>query len=278
MMAAMKRILLVACLLFAAFGQTFDVATVKPAAPEAAGRFPIPAEIEASVRMQGGPGSKSPERIDYKYVTLKMLLERAYDAKPSQIIGPGWLSSERYDVVANVPVGTDAAGFRAMLQHLLTERFKIRMRTESKTQPVYELVVAKGGLRLQPAVKDPVFADDDERRAWMQKATRASLEAMVKQREATGQTGPSRGISDTDATLEKIAQRLSSIVDRLVFDRTGLQGSYSFRLNWVPDGAQGNGPSIYAAVEEQLGLKLQPANMVLEQMMIEAAEKVPTEN
>src|ERR1035437_8896040 len=84
---------------------SFEVASVKPAAPDsAASRMPaaLPEAIQEQMRMSGGPGTKDPGRITYNGVTLKMLLKRAYDISPDQISGPDWLDSERYDIEAKV--------------------------------------------------------------------------------------------------------------------------------------------------------------------------------
>src|SRR3974390_695603 len=106
----------------AAFGQAsatpqFDVATVKPSASSPDGRIRI--------MMRGGPGTNDPGRVDYAGVTLKNLLSSAYSVKPSQISGPGWLDSERYDIVAQIPEGASKDQFNLMLQNLLTERFML---------------------------------------------------------------------------------------------------------------------------------------------------------
>lgn len=145
----MKQSLLILCCvaLSVASAQTFEVATVKPAAPGGpiAG---IPDAILNSpagdqMHFRGGPGSQTPDRIDYLGVTLKMLLQRAYNLKADQISGPGWLDSERFDLAAKLPAGTNAEQLRPMLQQLLTERFQIVMHRETKTLRVYLLTVAK---------------------------------------------------------------------------------------------------------------------------------------
>src|SRR3954464_13945626 len=143
----MKHGLLVSCMALSglvAAGQTpnspsFEVASVKPASPDAAGRG-MPAlsgPADEMMRFKGGPGSNSPGRIDYSGVTLKMLLKRAYNVKPDQISGPGWLDTERFDIAAKLPPGTNMESLRLMLQDLLTERFQMRLHRETRTLPVY---------------------------------------------------------------------------------------------------------------------------------------------
>jgi uncharacterized protein (TIGR03435 family) len=92
----------------AVFGQTFEVASVKPAAPQASG----------IMRSSGGPGTADPERFTYENVTLQALLLRAYGLKNYQISGPGWLASERFDIRAKVPPGATKEQLNGMLRNL----------------------------------------------------------------------------------------------------------------------------------------------------------------
>jgi uncharacterized protein (TIGR03435 family) len=279
----------VALSVLAASGQTppgapaFEVASVKPAAPDAGRTMPfINGPAEELMRFRGGPGSNDPGRIDYLGVTLKMLLKRAYDVAADQISGPGWLDTERYDIVAKVPPGTNGEQLRLMLQQLLTERFQIRLHRETKTLAVYSLTVAKNGPKLQPPEKLQEYKDDEERKSDMQKKASDSLQARIAAMNR-GEHMPGRSFHLASATVAKFAQSLSSNLDRSVKDKTGLDGLYSFSLSWEPDGAKpvGDaplGPSIFAAVEEQLGLKLQRENEQLELLVIDSAQKSPTSN
>ena len=96
-------------------------------------------------RNTGGPGSNDPGRIHYPYMSLKNILMNAYDVKNFQIVGPGWLDTERFDITATMPPATTKEQFRVMLQNLLAERFKMTVHRETKELPMYSLVVAKGG-------------------------------------------------------------------------------------------------------------------------------------
>ena len=100
---------------------------------------------EANMRFQGGPGTRSPERIHYVGVTLKMLMQRAYGVKPEQVAGPKWLATQRYSITAKLPPRTTREECRLMLRNLLNERFQMRLRTETKSFRVYYLVVSKNG-------------------------------------------------------------------------------------------------------------------------------------
>src|SRR4029077_8262602 len=128
------------------FGETaplsFEVASIKAAAPQPPGRFQI--------SMGSDPG-----RINYSGVSLKNLVERAYSIKSYQVSGPDWLDSERFDVVAKLPEGATPQDVPKMLQALLAERFKLTVHREQKTLPVYGMVVGKNGVKMQKADGQP---------------------------------------------------------------------------------------------------------------------------
>ena len=131
----------------------FEVASVKPAAP-ITGNF-------IRVGMRGGPGSSDPGQITYNNVTVKDVVMNAYGVKRFQISGPGWLDSERYDIVAKLPRGATKAEFMVMLQNLLAERFKLTLHREKKDLPMYALVVGKNGPKLKESVDDPAPKEGD---------------------------------------------------------------------------------------------------------------------
>jgi uncharacterized protein (TIGR03435 family) len=210
-------------------GQSFEAATVKPASPNGrlSGMPPglLNGPAADGLRFQGGPGSKTPDRIDYVSASLKALLARAYDLRPDQVSGPDWLGDERFDIMATMAPGTDAARFRVMLQQLLTERFQVRTHRETKPLRVYLLTVTKGGSKLQPAKKLPEFKDDEEGRTARLKEVRAGLSAAVAK---NAESGPFNGMSSDSVTLAQLADRLRERLDRTVIDRTGLEGLYAY--------------------------------------------------
>ena len=120
----------------------FEAATVK--AIEQVG-LRRPAYIQEGRGFQGGPGSPSPNRINYSGVTLRMLVRRAYALRLDEIAGPSWIDEQPYQVIANVPPGTDDAQLRVMLRSLLIERFQLRTHREKRAMSIYALVVARGG-------------------------------------------------------------------------------------------------------------------------------------
>jgi len=131
---------------FAQDKMEFEVASVKPAAPQAGARVLI--------GRQGGPGTPDPTRITYTNTALKQFILVAYNLKPYQITGPDWLDTERFDIVAKVPAGATKEQANVMMQNLLVDRFKLSFHTVTKELPLYELVVGKNGHKLKPPVKD----------------------------------------------------------------------------------------------------------------------------
>src|SRR5580704_8066321 len=157
----MRNATILVLLMFAwslAHGQTFDAASVKPAT------LPSP-DGRGMIMMQGptgGPGTKDPGRIHYPYMTMKNILMNAYDVKGFQITGPAWLDSERFDISATMPPDTTKEQFRAMLQNLLAERFKMTVHRETKELPMYSLTVAKSGPKMKEAAEVPAPKEDAE--------------------------------------------------------------------------------------------------------------------
>ena len=232
---------------------------------------------EANMRFQGGPGTRSPERIHYVGVTLKMLMQRAYGVKPEQVAGPKWLATQRYSITAKLPPRTTREECRLMLRNLLNERFQMRLRTETKSFRVYYLVVSKNGPKLKPQETLNPTSDDQERR----KALQDGLAAMKARREAL-EFRPTAALGIRPGTMAEFVERLSPYLDRPVLDQTQLNGLYDFWLCWVADGApqtddMPRGPSLFDALEEQLGLELKSATDQLQVLVIDAVQRIPVE-
>jgi uncharacterized protein (TIGR03435 family) len=244
----------------------FEVASVKPAAPQAPGRFQI--------SMGGDPG-----RINYSFVSLKNLIERAYSIKSYQVTGPDWLESERFDVVAKLPEGAKQEDVPKMLQTLLAERFKLTIHREQKNLPVYALVVGKTGSKMSKADGEPG-------------GMRMSMSP--KGRQLQGKV-----------TMDGLVSFLARMLDRPVIDQTQLAGTYDINLEWMPDDREGGPmggmrmigapppadhppasensddaakPGIFAALQEKLGLKLESRKGDVDIVVVDSAEKSPTQN
>jgi len=223
----------------------YDVVSIKPDRTES-GRV--------SVHIDDG-------NLDALNVTLKTMILNAYGLKEAQLFGlPKWGDSMHFDIKAKI-VNPDRKQleamtfeqFRSMQQPILTDRFALTFHREMKTLPVYELVTTKGG---------PKFKD----------ATPAELQ---------GHQGIGVHNHNLDATVEPISalvEQLSGQLQRVVVDKTGLTGRYSFKLSWSPDDAGPPSPDvaappdIFTALQEQLGLKLQPGKAEIDTFVVDHAE------
>jgi uncharacterized protein (TIGR03435 family) len=207
-------------------------------------------------------------------VPVKVLIMTAYDLKENQVSGlPAWAASDRFDITAKPESG---AGFkngdeRTMLQALLADRFKFTYHKETRELPIYALVVAKSGLKME-ASKGNANIDDD---------AKAKPEPMPGR--GRGGMRRMRGeINGANVTVDMLADQLSSIVGRSVIDKTGLAGDYDFTLKYTPDSTEAPSsdsqtPSIFVAVQEQLGLKLESQKGPVDLYIVDRVEK-PSEN
>jgi len=234
---------------------SFEVASIKPGDPN---------ERRVSLFIQ--PGGK----LTTINASLQMMIGFAYDVRDHQISGgPTWLDSAKFNVEAKapsdikIPPGPEGAGqLRLMLQSLLADRFKLVVHRETRQQQVYDLVVDKGGLRMKDTNVTP------------------------GQRQGLGMSG--RGdVTGTAAPVPLLVNFLSQQLGQSVVDKTGLTGRYDFTLKWTPDpgtaagpqpGAdaappEASGPSIFTAVQTDLGLKLQSAKGPVEMVVIDSVEK-----
>ena len=278
-----------AALVFAQGTQlTFEVASVKPSPPipPAGGAFFGPP--------RGGPGTPDPGRIIWTYATLKNLLMTAYDVKAYQVTGPSWLDSERYDVAVKIPEGATKEQTGLMWQNLLAERFGVKLHHESKEFQVEELVIGKNGPKLKESEEDS-------------NAPPPTGPPQMKGRELIGPgmvnmilldaNGPNATTMAKAQPLSKLTEMLSNQRRHPVVDKTGLTGKYDFRLEYtfdlsglpLPPGAapppkpaagaaSDPGTDLAAAIQQQLGLRLVPGKAHLDVLVIETAEKTPTEN
>jgi uncharacterized protein (TIGR03435 family) len=189
--------------------------------------------------------------------SLKRLIERAWDVRDFSFSGPGWLDTVRFDLIAKPPAGTPPSQFLPMLQTLLTERFKLTIHREKRAVAGYALVLAKGTRK---------FAAVD----------------------GTGPGGTSTGRGRLEAKTSSIAvfaDMLARQLDRPVEDMTDLPGLFNLKLEWTPDEGPADkgaervaGPTLFTALQEQLGLKLQPRKITIDALVVDSAEKTPIEN
>jgi uncharacterized protein (TIGR03435 family) len=263
------------------FSLSFEVASVKLAAPPAAGG-------RSGSAMRGGPGSNDPEQITYTYATLRSVLLKAYDVKTFQLTGPAWLDSEHYDIIAKVPPGATKDQFSRMLQNLLTERFHLALRRESKELQVYDLVVGKNGSTLKESASDPNAPPPPPRAPGpptLDKNGFAELDraGMITMRTSSDKNGIQMRITAKGQPISMLTQTLENELSRPVRDQTGLGGKYDFTLEYTPEGSASandglSEPHIATAVQEQLGLRLEQKKAPVEMLVIDRGDKTPTEN
>jgi uncharacterized protein (TIGR03435 family) len=229
-----------------AYGQetrlTYEAATIKP--------------NDSGSTSSSSNGSKG--QIVMTNQSLKRLIERAYDAKPLQVTGPSWTEGVHFDITAKYPPDTKPADRSLMLRTLLEERFKLETHRETKELPGYLLIVGKGGLKAKPDETDnSSFNSNGDGRA--DKLT-------------------AKGV-----TMAELADYLTRQLGEFVVDGTGLPGKYDFEMRFArdqqaaaadPDPA----PSIFTALQEKLGLKLQPQKVPVPMVVVDKVERAPTEN
>jgi uncharacterized protein (TIGR03435 family) len=254
----------------------FEVASVKPADPKLAGRsFPI----------SGGPGTSDPGLATFTNVTLKTVLTIAYDVRGYQIAGPAWLDSERYTITAKIPSGATREQYHLMLQNLLAERFHLSLHHDSRQFRGYELVVGKNGPKLKESeVKDStdseppptghaLFTKDAN---GFPQLDRRGLVMSIKM----GATGPAAYLTGREQPISALADMLIRQLKQPVLDGTDLSGNYDFFLD-LGDNRPGSTNfefDLTIALQDQLGLKLEPRKMSLEMLTIDHADQIPTEN
>src|SRR5579863_198631 len=263
---------------------------------------PTPKFAVASIRPCNAPGANgrgggsSPGRLDLECQTLAELIREAYavfadgpQANPSGFSvpisgGPAWINSDGYRISATVEGNPSRAVMRSlMLQALLEDRFKLKIRRETREVPVYALTVAKSGAKLQ-RVKEGGCTPRDYTKPAVE-----GLKDATGQRLCTVMVSPA-GISG-QMDLDRLSQTLGAGLDRPVIDRTGITGMFDIRLEFVrdqttagfipleplPPSGNADGTSIFVAIQEQLGLKLESSKGPGQFLVVESVEK-PSEN
>jgi uncharacterized protein (TIGR03435 family) len=253
-----------------ATGQTvdhpeFEVASVKPAAPHADGMW-----------IRSTPGG----RVTVTNMTLKQLIVSAWQVLPSQISGgPQWVDSARYDISAKAEKPFEEGELPLMIQSLLTDRFQLLIRHEMKELPTYALVLANKGGKLGSGLTEskPGSCTPAD-------ASKPPPPPKPGKPPTLGCGGVAirvRGLAGESIPISRFAWLLARVLGRPVIDRTGLTGYFDVNLEWTADDIQaasdGTGPSIFTAVQDQLGLKLESQKGPVEILVVERAER-PSEN
>ena len=228
----------------------FEVASVKPTKSS---------DLNQGFQYRGG-------LLTMTNMPLRNLISQAYRV-PSQRIkgGPDWVYSDRFDLVARAgDDGVPIAEANRMLQTLLGERFKLAVHTEATKVPVYALVTARPDGKLGPKIALSTHCADQQ-------------PGQPADPKCTSVYGFGR-FSAMGIGMPQIGGMLTQAAGRTIQDQTGLTGRYDFELRWTPDGpnagasTNGDAPTLFTALEEQLGLKLVPKDALLDAVVIDRAE------
>jgi uncharacterized protein (TIGR03435 family) len=200
-------------------------------------------------------------------VTLERLIPNAFRVLPFQVTGgPSWLASERFDIVARPPADVAADRLPEMLQAMLADRFGMKAHREMREQPIYALVVVETGGRLGPKLVRSVNDCD---------AVEAEKRVTT---ECVGTIGiGARGgmLMLKGRPLSRLAGTLGGVVGRVVVDETGRPGNYDLELRWSAGDttASSDDPTVFTAVQEQLGLRLRSSTGRVEMLVIDAIDR-----
>ena len=236
----------------------FEVATIKPTNPDVQGR---------GARVQDS-------NISLRNLTLTEIMRNVYDVHPNLLIGlPAWASSERYDITGkpDVPGQPNQDQLKIMLRKLLADRFQLKFHKDQRELPVFSLGVVKGG---------PKITRNDAK-AETQNETKSETSGVIFR-------GPGSVLLNNLSMDDFCRMLQSSALDRPVVNQTGLEGKFTFSLVWTPEQLVGANqapaalradapPDIYAALQQQLGLKVDATKLKVEVLVVDKVDK-PSEN
>lgn len=288
----MITLLLLAALAAEQAPATFEVASIKTSTgPDYAARiYPV---------NRGGPGTADPGLWNCDHLSLAELVRTAYQLQDFQYSGPAWMERDYFAITAKVPPGITREQFRAMLQNLLVERFRMVVRREPKEVAGYEMTVAKDGPKLRES--PPLAEGAPEIPSAPRERPRVVLgpdgyPVLPPGLAATMTMGFRARRQAIRESMDQLARNLSGSLHKPVADATGLKGKYDFTLSYIYDGPgapamppPGNtqplppamdpsGPTLIRAVQEQLGLRLDAKKVAVDFVTVERAERTPLEN
>jgi uncharacterized protein (TIGR03435 family) len=227
---------------------TFEVASVKASPPSSEG-----------MRMRVQPTiTWSPGGVTMLNASLKALIQWAYHVQTIQVIAPGWLDQNHYDVVAKTSTPASNEQLRQMVQTLLADRFKLEFHRDTKEMQAYVVSVAKTGHKLKPSEGEgPIDMKP---------------------------TGKGLNILFTHVTMAELAEMASSPLDGVVVDQTGLKGAWDFTVDGSffamqkPADMQEAIGMMIQVMNEQLGIKVEQKKFPAQVLIVDRAEKIPVEN
>lgn len=268
-------------------GATFEVATVKVSPPPDGHGF--------TRGCKGGPASSDPGFWRCTNATITMLVLRGYDIKNYQLTAPDWMGNMNYEISAKLPPGTTNEQFREMIRNLLSDRFKLEFHRTQKEMAIYDMVVAKGGLKLKEWVDKPADGAKNDPPGWggsgKGPATDGDGYPNIP-KDCNGcmsinAAGKAR-YRGSKQSIENFADMVGNQLRMPVSDKTGLTGNYDITLSWNSGGGVRKQPeadadadvelTMEAAIQQQLGLKLESRKGPVDMIVVDKAERNPAEN
>jgi uncharacterized protein (TIGR03435 family) len=201
----------------------------------------------------------TPGRVTISNETLRNIIRSAYGNHDLQVLGgPSWIDGERWDINAGVGADNQGGSIRPLMQSLLAERFKLVAHVETRELPIYALVMAHANRQLGPRLHG------------------ATIECSI-QGTGCGSHTTQGMITSTAQTMVQTAVNLTQFAGRRVVDKTGLTGRFDFTLTWTPEGGasltDADGGSLFTALQDQLGLKLESQRGPVEVVVIDSVER-----
>jgi uncharacterized protein (TIGR03435 family) len=260
-------------------------------------------DFERLTHNTGGPGTSDPGRIHYPLETLKGLLRNAYGSSYFEIVAPGWADTDTVSVDATMPPDTTRKQFREMLQNLLIDRFALKTHVETKEITGYVMTVARNGLKLKQSEISPAENPDDGTPQPRPREIGPDGFPIPPRRIGSGflfsaAPGERSRMMGQQKTMDDLAEALGKLLDSKVVDATGLTATYDITLTYAghlggPNGVQALSqapaasadpatpeplPDIFAALQSQLGLKLERKKISVEILVVDRMEKAPIGN
>ena len=240
----MRGILLLLVPFALAAQPSFDVASIKLAPAHPFGSRSVSKNREET-------------RLIYQGVSIRGLIADAYHVQQRQVSAPDWIDTQIFDITATYSKEAGEKAIPEMLKSMLAERFGLKLHEETKDMPLYSIQPAKTGVKMKKAEADLGKFNT--------------------------QSGKTAAHITAAASMSSLAEQLSGMLDRPVVDQSGLEGDWVIDLQWTLDssdapGADSIAPSIFTAMQEQLGLRLVAGKGPVRQLVVDHVEKLPTEN
>jgi len=260
----------------------FEVASVKPSAGKYDNR--------------GGPGTSDPGQIVYGNWPLRSLIFQAYNVRVNELIAPEWMIDARFDLAAKLPARATFDDLRVMLQNLLSERFELKLHRETREMQAYGLTVGKNGAKM---TSYPMELPEGSTDAFFPHPTGMDKDGffLFAPGATAGMMGTRDGVTRILLVRKPMAELcdfLSRVLQTPVVNQTGLTARYDAHLKFAAESeppqsddddavpvvpnAPELAPSLFRAIENQLGLKLERKKLPVDFLVVDAARKTPIEN